>query len=40
MPQRQRSVLTSALKSLKLEGRDDIVLIDAGRGNKTPGSKT
>jgi len=30
----------SVLKSLKLEGREDIVLIDAGRDNKTPGSKT
>lgn len=32
--------VTSALKSLKLEGREDIVLIDAGRDNKTAGSKT
>lgn len=32
--------VTSALSALKLEGREDIVLIDAGRDNKTSGSKT
>ncbi len=30
----------SILRDLKLEGREDVVLIDAGRDNKTSGSKT
>jgi hypothetical protein len=32
--------VTGALRSLELQWREAIVLIDAGRDNKTPGSKT
>ncbi|MCL4667851.1 hypothetical protein [Burkholderia pseudomallei] len=32
--------VTGILRDLKLHGREDIVLIDAGRENKTPGSKS
>ena len=32
--------VTSILRDLKLESREDIVPIDAGRDNKTSGSKT
>ena len=32
--------VTGILRDLKLQGREDIVLIDAGRENKTSGSKT
>lgn len=32
--------VTSVLRELKLQDREDIVLIDAGRDNKTSGSKT
>ena len=32
--------VTSILRDLKLEGREDVILIDASRDNKTSGSKT
>ena len=32
--------VTNVLRDLKIQDREDIVLIDAGRENKTSGSKT
>lgn len=32
--------VTGILRNLKLEGREDVILIDASRDNKTSGSKT